>query len=263
MKEQILTHLPQEHPWRNTIQYFDVIDSTNTRAKQLALAGAPHGTVLIADRQTGGRGRMGRSFHSPQGVGVYMSVLLRPVCPAQDLMHLTCAAAVAACDAVERSTGIRPDIKWTNDLVWGKQKLAGILTELVHSPDGLCAIVGIGINCGHSQEDFPPELRTIATSLSMITERPVDRAAVCAGLISALLAMDETLLCGKDAMLRRYRERCITLGKDISLVRGEEIRHGRAVDIDVDGALLVRFPDGHTEAVASGEVSVRGMYGYV
>ena len=96
----------------------------------LASQGAPHGTVLIADRQTGGRGRMGRSFLSPPGVGIYMSILLRPECAPQELMHLTCAVAAAMCRAVECAAGLRPGIKWTNDLVWGKQKFAGILTEM-------------------------------------------------------------------------------------------------------------------------------------
>ena len=262
MKEIILSYLPKSHPWRQQIHCFDTIDSTNTRAKEMALAGAPHGTVLIADRQTGGRGRMGRCFHSPAGLGVYMSVILRPNCPMEALMHLTCAAAVAACDGVETSAGIRPGIKWTNDLVCGKHKIAGILTELVTAGSEYCAIVGIGINCCQNDSDFPPEIRDMAASLAMVTGKEVCREHVAAALISALQEMDAALLSGKDAMLKRYRESCITLGKDIQLLRSGEIRYGHALSVDENGALEVLFPDGHREFVQSGEVSIRGMYGY-
>lgn len=263
MKEQILSYLPGDHPWQNHIHWFDCIDSTNTKGKQMALAGAPHGTVLIADRQTGGRGRMGRSFQSPGGMGVYMSVLLRPQCPPQQLMHLTCATAVAACEAVEKAVGLRPGIKWTNDLVWGKRKLAGILTELVTLPGETAAIVGIGINCCQKESDFAEEIQGFAGSLAMVTGQEVDRARVAACLIEALSKMDETLLTGKAAMLRSYEENCVTVGRDISILRADEVRHGHAIGIHDDGALLVRFPDGHTEAIQSGEVSIRGMYGYI
>lgn len=263
MKEQILSHLPPDHPWRGQLQFFDVIDSTNTRAKELAAQGAPHGTVLVADRQTGGRGRMGRSFHSPGGVGVYMSVLLRLQCPPQALMHLTCAAAAAACDAVACAAGIRPGIKWTNDLVVGQRKIAGILTELVLLPNEVCAVIGIGVNCRQQEEDFPPEIRSIAGSLAMATGRDIAPAAVSAALMDAFLQMSDTLLTHRDAMLEHYRRDCVTLGRDISLVRGDEIRHGHALDVDAEGGLVVRFPDGSVETVRSGEVSIRGMYGYV
>ena len=265
MKQAIRNHLSSDHPWRDHILWFDTIDSTNTHAKTLALRGAPHGTVLIAGGQTGGRGRMGRSFHSPAGAGIYMSVLLRPGCPPAELMHLTCAAAVAACDAVEAAADIRPGIKWTNDLVYGKRKLAGILTELVLDKTGnvSCAIIGIGINCSQQLSDFPAELRDMAGSLSCITGRDISRAGVAAALMEQLERMDRQLLTGRDAMLARYRRDCVTLGQQIRLLRGEDVRYGTALDIDDRGALVVRFDDGITEAVSSGEVSIRGMYGYL
>ena len=263
MKIQILSAL-SSHPWAKQIHWFDTIDSTNTEAKRMAANGAPHGTVLIADRQTGGRGRMGRSFHSPAGTGLYLSVLLRPQCPAQKLMHLTCATAVAACDALEQAAGLRPGIKWTNDLVVAGKKLGGILTELSLDADGKAAwaVIGIGINCGQQAEDFPADIRDIATSLALCTGKSIDRAAVAAALIKSLAHMADHPE-DPGAYLSRYRENCITLGQDISLIRGQELRHGKALDIDDQGALLVQFPDGHTEAVNSGEVSVRGMYSYV
>ncbi len=265
MNDQILAALSPDYPWKAEFHYFSELDSTNDRLKIMARQGAPHGTVLIADHQTGGHGRRGRSFHSPEGVGIYLSMLLRPNCRPGELMHLTCATAVAMCDALEAATGLRPQIKWTNDLVSGKQKLGGILTELGLTPQGMVdyAIIGIGINCCQQKEDFPADIQDIAASLSMVTCKTVDRAKVAAAMMDALYHMDETLLTGKDAMLMAYRQNCITIGQDISLVRGDEIRHGHALDVDAEGALIVRFPDGHTEAVNSGEVSVRGMYGYV
>jgi len=265
MKQEILSSLAQAYPWAEHFHYFDCIDSTNDRLKLMARQGAPHGTVLIADRQTGGHGRRGRSFLSPGGVGIYLSILLRPNCGFQELMHLTCAAGVAMCDAVEASAGFRPGIKWTNDLVYGKRKLGGILTELGFTPQGTVdyAIVGIGINCCQNKEDFAPEIRHIAASLSMVTGQPVSRAKVAAAMMEALHRMSEGLLSGKQACLQRYRRDCITIGQEISLVRGDNIRYGTALDVDGEGALVVRFSDGHTEAVNSGEVSVRGMYGYI
>lgn len=265
MKNQILSALSTDYPWKDEFHYFTELDSTNDRLKIMARQGAPHGTAVIADHQTGGHGRRGRSFHSPEGVGIYLSMLLRPDCRPGELMHLTCATAVAMCDAVEAATGLRPQIKWTNDLVCGKRKLGGILTELGLTPQGMVdyAIIGIGINCCQRKEDFPADIQNIAASLSMVTEKAVDRAKVAAAMMEALSRMDASLLTGKDAMLTAYRENCITIGQDISLVRGEEVRHGHALDVDAEGALVVQFPDGHTEAVNSGEVSVRGMYGYV
>lgn len=263
MKEQILRYLPADHPWKDRISWFDTVDSTNTRAKAMALAGAPHGSVLIADRQTAGRGRLGRTFLSPGGSGIYMSVILRYACPPMELMHLTCAVGTAMCGAVERAAGIQPEIKWINDLVIGKKKLAGILVELVTVPGEVCAIVGIGINCCQKPEDLDPAIRDTACSLLSATGKMPDRAALAAAMMEALREMDENLFTAKAAMLDAYRERCVTLGKEISLVRGEEVRHGIAVGMDDDGALVVRFPDGHLETVNSGEVSVRGMYGYI
>lgn len=265
MLQDIQAFLPTNHPWKDHIIWFDTIGSTNTQAKALALQGAPHGTVLIAGHQTGGRGRLGRSFHSPAGTGIYMSVLLRPDCPPAELMHLTCAAAVTVCDAVEAAVGIRPGIKWTNDLVYGKRKLAGILTELGLDSHGNVsyAIIGIGINCSQQISDFPEDIRHIACSLAGAAGREVNRAKVAAAFIEHLERMDQNLLTSKASMLSRYRRDCITLGQRISLLRGEDVQYGTALDIDHRGALVVQFDSGVTEAVSSGEVSVRGMYGYL
>lgn len=266
MKEAILSELRESCPWQDSLLWFPSVDSTNTLAKELAARGAPHGTIIIADHQTGGRGRRGRSFHSPAGSGIYFSCILRPGCAPAELMHLTCAAAVAMCDAVEAAAGIRPGIKWTNDLVVGQRKIAGILTELGLAPGGRLdyAVIGIGINCTQAESDFPEEIRRIAGSLHSVTGREIDRSKVAAAMMDALFRMDARLLTDREQILSRYRADCITLGKAVSVVKADgSIRHGTALDIDNEGALVVRFSDNRTESVNSGEVSVRGMYGYV
>ena len=266
MKQEILSHLSAECPWRDTLHWFDTIDSTNNEAKRMAQQGAPHGTVLIAGTQTAGRGRMGRSFCSPNGMGIYLSVLLRPGCKPDQLMHLTCAAAVAMCEAVERAAGLCPGIKWTNDLVCGKKKLGGILTELSVNPvSGLTdyAIIGVGINCRQRPEDFPPELRDMATSVCLALGADISPARLAAAMIESLAAMNDRLLADKHRILDAYRDRCITLGQDVVAVRGGTRRYGTALDLDPDGGLIVRFADGSIQSVSSGEVSIRGMYGYL
>ena len=265
MKEHILQALSPDYPWKEHFHWVSETGSTNDDLKILAKQGAPHGTILIADRQSGGHGRMGRSFHSPEGVGIYLSILLRPDCAPTELMHLTCATAVAMCDAVEDAIGLRPGIKWTNDLVHGKRKLGGILTELGLTPRGMVdyVIIGIGINCCQKKEDFAADIQDIAASLSMVTGTEVDRAKVAAAMMDALHAMSCTLFSGKFVMFRQYRRDCITVGQDISILRGDSVQHAHALDVDEEGALVVRYPDGTVAAVNSGEVSVRGMYGYV
>ena len=244
-------------PWKEQLRWYDTIDSTNTEAKRLAKAGAPQGTVLIADLQTAGRGRMGRQFASAQGAGVYLSVLLRPQCPPEQLMHLTCAVGTAMCDAVEVVTGIRPGIKWINDLVLEGRKLGGILTELsVDTATGLTeyAVIGIGINC--NRKHFPAELQDIATSLC------VDRAALAGAMIDALYSMNSRLF-EKEAVMARYQKDCITLGKAVNVHRTDCILRGQAVDLDANGGLIVTLDSGNTVTVSAGEVSVRGLYGYL
>jgi BirA family biotin operon repressor/biotin-[acetyl-CoA-carboxylase] ligase len=265
MINHLLSHLPHDHPWRNSIHWFDTIDSTNLRAKSMASSGAPHGTVLIADSQTAGRGRMGRSFLSPPGSGIYMSVILRPNCPPAQLMHLTCASAVAMCDAVEHTLNFRPGVKWINDLVYGDKKLAGILTELSIDPKTTLvdyAVIGIGINCTQMLSDFPPELKDIACSAAMILGCPINRNHLAAEMIMALEKMSQELFTDQGAVMARYRQDCITIGAEVSVIRSEVPRNGIALDITDDGALLVAFDDGVSETVNSGEVSVRGLYGY-
>lgn len=262
MKHKIMA----ECPLGDTLHWFDTIDSTNTKAKQLAGQGAPQGSVVIADHQTGGRGRLGRSFSSPAGMGIYLSVILRPGCKPEKMMHLTCAAGVAVCDALEKCMGLRPGIKWTNDIVYNSKKLGGILTELsVDTKTGLVdyAIIGVGINCCQKEQDFPVEIRSMAASLSQVCGKDIDRSLVSVHLIRELLRLCDTFLSEKTQLMERYQKDCITVGKQIVVMRGDEKRYGTAICVEEDGALLVEFSDGSRESVNSGEVSVRGMYGYI
>ena len=262
MLSEIKKHL-STHPWQDKIQYFDSLASTNTYAKELANQGAPEGTIIIAEHQTGGRGRLGRSFSSPAGMGIYLSVILRPDCYPQELMHLTCATGVAVGDAVATVTGQMPGIKWTNDLVLGKRKLGGILTELsINSSSGKVewVVVGIGINCCQKSDDFPEDIRQIAVSLGI---SPTHRPQLVAALIHSLCDMRRHLLTEKQGIMEDFRHRCVTINQEISILRGDTVRHGKAVAVDDDGGLIVALSDGTRETVTSGEVSIRGMYGYL
>ena len=261
MVKQLLPRIPQTHPWREDVHYLEQTDSTNDRAKALAREGAPHGTVVIAGHQTAGKGRLGRSFHSPGSDGLYISFLLRFPCGAEELMHLTCAAAVAACEAVEKASGLRPGIKWTNDLVIGSKKLGGILTELITQPDSTCAIIGIGINC--LQRDFPPEIADMACSLATAGAEDISPASVAAALIESMEQIYRQLFTDRAGIMDRYRADCITVGKTISILQGATVTHALATGIDETGGLTVRYEDGRTDTVRYGEVSIRGMYGYV
>lgn len=244
----------------------DNIDSTNTYAKKLAMNGAPNGTVVIANHQTAGRGRMGRQFQSPGDKGIYLTVLLRPSLPPQRLMPVTAMAGVAVCDAVEKVCGVRPGLKWPNDPVIGNRKLCGVLTEMsLEGETGQVQylVLGIGINVGQQDADFTPDVAQIATSLNRCLGREVCRAELAAALIRELERLYLTLLAGDlSEYLTAYRRDCVNLGKTVQLL-GEEREVVTAVDIDEEFGLVVRTESGAEKTVRSGEVSVRGMYGYV
>lgn len=253
-----LHHLLPNHPWSDRIHYFDCIPSTNLTLQTLAQNGAPEGTVVIADTQSSGMGRLGRSFHSPAGAGIYMSVLLRPACRPEELMHLTCAVAVAVHQAIERTTGIRVQIKWVNDLLWQDRKLAGILTKLSIDPKtGLVdwAIVGIGINC--TPAAFPPELEGIVTSLSHIGNAPMNRESLAAELIRRISAMAADLFTQRKAVMAYYRQNCAFIGEKVWLIHGDARTGARVLDVDDWGGLVVQGDDDRTWTVNSGEISLR------
>ena len=252
------------HPWAERVTVLPIVDSTNTALKRMAADGAPDGTILIADEQTGGRGRLGRQFDSPPGMGLYLSVLLRPQGQAAEATHATLRAGLAVADAVEAVTGLQVGIKWPNDLVYGTQKLCGILSEMgVEAESGRMdwLIVGIGVNCNQLAGDFPPELRSMAASLRQCCGQPVLRARLAAALIRQLTALEDDLA-DPSRYLPRYAARCITLHREVQLARAGTLIHAVATGIAPDGGLEVRLDDGSAAVFGSGEVSVRGMYGY-
>lgn len=245
---------------------FECIDSTNTECKRRAMAGAPDGLVAVAEEQTGGKGRKGRAFLSPKGKGLYLSALLRPELSPAEVTDITAWVAVAVCDGIQASCGVRPRIKWTNDLVLNGKKLCGILTEIAlegesHALDYL--VPGIGINVSQTPEDFGPELAATATSLSYELGRPVRRADLAVQVIKALDRMYAGFPRNRQEYLDKYRADCLTPGNQVQLITPTSRREAYAVEIDDQFRLVVEFPDGTRQALSAGEVSVRGMYGYV
>lgn len=252
------------NPWGAETILLDSVDSTNNYAKDLARRGAPHGTVVLADCQTSGKGRLGRRFSSPSGVGIYCSVVLRFDAAPEQLLHLTPMAAEAVRRAVSASTGLEPKIKWINDLLLDRRKLCGILTELGMSGGRLdFLVVGIGINCNQQTSDFPPELQKTAVSLAQVLGQPVDRDAVAIQLLAQLHAMSQAVLSASGPWLDSYRAHCVTLGQDVQLIRDDQRRNAHVDGMNDQGTLLVTLPDGSHETVFSGEVSVRGLDGYI
>ena len=244
----------------------DTVDSTNTECKRRAMSGEDEGLVVTAEEQTGGRGRLGRSFQSPRGKGLYLSALLRPRLEPAQVADFTAWAAVAVCDAIQACCGVRPRIKWTNDIVLGGRKLVGILTELGLESESNALeylIPGIGVNVNQTPEDFAPELREVATSLAMELGRPVRRSELAAQIILALDRVYAGFPANKGEYLDKYRADCLTPGNPVQLITPVSRQEAYAVAIDDDFRLVVELPDGTRKTLSAGEVSVRGMYGYV
>ncbi len=228
------------------ITVFDAIPSTNTHLAALARAGEKEGRVILAETQTAGRGRLGRSFFSPAGSGIYMSLLLRP--RTSDAGQLTTLAAVVVSDAISRVCGIEVGIKWVNDLIFAQKKLCGILAEGVV---GEFMVIGIGINVKKSA--FPPELADIATSLEDILGVAPDRNRLVAEILCGFAAADLEGTVHMD----KYRRRSLTLGKTVTVLStGETVR---VLAIEDDGALRVEDATGQLRHISSGEVSVRNV----
>ena len=243
------------------------LDSTNNRLRELAASGAAAGTTVVADRQTDGKGRRGRAFFSPEGSGLYMSVLLRPSLCMEQAGLITSCAAVAAARAVERTTealssdtALQVGIKWVNDLFLNGKKLCGILTEAAANfENGQLdyAVLGIGINLG--KMDFPCELQSVATSVFNECGVTVPRSRMAAAILNELEPLLDSLEhtgCAA-AFLSESRERSVVLGREVTVFRGNESFDAVAMDIDDTGALVVRTPDGRELALLSGEISVR------
>ena len=207
---------------------------------------------------------MARTFLSPADRGVYLSLLLRPQLPPEALLGATGMAAVAVCDAVEKTAGVRPGIKWTNDLVLHNRKLCGILTELALEGETGRAeslVIGAGVNVSQTPEDFSPEVSAMATSLAQ-EGYPVSRPALAAAMIEAFCRLGDSLGGDIASWAAAYRRDCVTLGKDVRLLWTDGQKRARALDIDDQFGLIVRLEDGTETTVRTGEVSVRGLYGY-
>lgn len=246
-------------------EVLESVDSTNSACRRLALEGAEDGTVVMADCQTAGRGRRNRSFQSPAGRGLFLSILWRPGCTPDKLLPLTALSAVAVYRAVERVCGLNLRIKWPNDLVLHGKKLGGILTEMaLEGESGLVshAVVGIGLNVHHLPSDFEGQVRDIATSLDMELDGRVCRGKLAAALLEELDYLRGEVLFAPEKWLEPYRAACLNIGQTVQLIRGETRERVEAVAVDRQFGLVVRHENGELETVRSGEVSVRGLYGY-
>ena len=251
------------------IQVEKEVSSTNTLLKQEAVQGAPEGTVLIACRQTAGKGRLGRSFYSPEETGIYMSLLLRPDLKAQDSLLITTAAAVATAEAIEKVTGVTSEIKWVNDIYCRGRKVVGILTEggLEAGTDQLAyAVLGIGINLWEPTGGFPEEITKIAGSVLTESFQPDTiekeklRCQLAAEVLNQFMAIYPQLT--ERKFMDAYRKRSFLIGQDVTLIRADhtadmDLPTVRVVDVGDDAQLIVQLPDGTLQEISSGEVSVR------
>ncbi len=236
------------HPETDAVKIwtFDTLTSTNDEAKRRAAAGAPSGTVILAEEQTGGRGRLGRRFYSPKGTGIYLSMILRLHLPPEESVRVTTAASVAVSAAIEEAVNISPQIKWVNDLYFGGKKICGILAEMV----GDAVILGVGINCSTV---FSGELSQIAGSLFSQDEEEL-RLKLIAEILFRLGTMEETLL--SPMWMEEYRKRSMVLGREVTLLQEPQSRYF-AEDIGEKGELILQDGAGNRRVLASGEISIR------
>ena len=241
------------------------IDSTNNEAKRRAEKGAVHGSLFVAEEQDAGKGRRGRSWESPVGSAIAMSLLLKPWFSPGSASMLTLVAAMAVADGIRAVTGLETGIKWPNDIVINGKKVCGILTEMSAEMDCInYVVIGIGINVNVTE--FPEEIRDRATSILLETGEQVCRAEIIAQILSAFERYYELFLETEDLTLLKqvYEERLVNLGKPVCVLDPKGEWKGEARGIDEKGRLLVKAEtDGEVRAVESGEVSVRGVYGYV
>jgi BirA family transcriptional regulator, biotin operon repressor / biotin---[acetyl-CoA-carboxylase] ligase len=243
-------------------ELWESINSTNTRATQLAANGGAHGTLILARQQSAGRGRLGRQWVSPADSGIYASFLLRPDPESvPNLSTITLGVGVAVARAIRNSVGIDVGLKWVNDLVVDGRKLGGILCEMSARPSGNALIIGIGINVRFSENELPDDLKDKMTWLERVTKQPVDPNFVIAEVANQLEEIYELLLSGKSSLvLSEWRTRSITLGRRIVATSGEKTIEGVAVDIATSGALIVELDGGRTELHA-GEITIRNADG--
>ncbi len=239
--------------------YLDSIDSTNNFAKKIATEGAIDGTVIVAEQQTGGKGRLDRKFFSPPGKSIFTSVILRPNCTPKDAPKFTLTAAVAVALAMQKFN-LKAEIKWPNDIMHGDKKIVGILTEMNAAIEKInFIVVGIGINVNISRKDFPADIQNIASSLSELAGKNLVRK----DFFRTLLEEFDKLYClihadGFEKIFELWRQFNITLGHEVKVISAESGKSfiGKAVDIDSDGALIVETQNGR-QTVYAGDVSIR------
>ena len=245
---------------RAVSHYEHTLTSTNLVLKDMAKQGAPHGSLCLCECQTAGRGRMDRQWSSPEGQGVWLSVLLRPNIPAEHAPLITFCCALAMTKAVRQVTGLEAQIKWPNDLVLKGRKLCGILLEMGFDAQGYYVVAGTGLNV--RRDAYPPELADRAISIEEWADVP-DRGTVIAAYLAALedavSAIEQQSFAG---IAEDFRQECITLGSQVQVLGTDSSFTGVAEDIDETGALLVHV-DGELRRVLAGDVSVRGVMGYV
>ena len=232
------------------------IDSTNRRARSYHEDGAGRPAVFIADGQMAGRGRRGRSFSSPHGSGVYMSLLIYPEGELRDFTAVTTYTAVAVCRAIERVAGLHADVKWVNDIFYKGKKIGGILTEGALSSDMRTAehvIVGIGLNVLKSE--LPPEVARIATSIEEMTGRRVDRNLLIAEIVAEFFSGLEKI--SSEEILEEYKRRSFLVGREVTVLKLNSSYPARVIGIGKDMSLTLRLVDGSIENLITGEVSIR------
>ena len=239
---------------RQQIVHLVTVDSTNSRARELAAQGAPEGTLVLAEQQTAGRGRRGRSWHSEAGAGIYLSMIVRPSLAAGEVARLTITTAVAACEALRDLSGADVRIKWPNDLLVGPRKLGGILTELSLDQESVdYAVIGLGVNVGAAW--FPAELETIATSLRLECGVGFRRAAVVRQILASFERRYIELLSGGfERILADFKRLSNVIGREVEVMLTGETLRGRASDIDADGFLLIELAGGGLKRVLAGDI---------
>lgn len=268
--ESIRQELKTAWAGRGQIAYAQEMPSTNAVLKQLAREGAPHGSLAVCHHQTAGKGRIGRSWETPPGEALTQSLLLRPRLKPEEAQLCTFAAALAVVRAVKRCCpGLEPGVKWPNDVVIGSGKCAGILSEM-GMEDGRVAYVVTGVGLNVNQLVFPEELRDKAVSLLGEMRRrnaaqpPLSRLALLGTYLEEMEALMDALQCrGFDGIREEYEAVSVTLGKGVQVIAPAETYTGVAEAVDETGALLVRLGDGSLRTVLCGDVSVRGLMGYV
>ena len=245
------------------IFYYDVIDSTNIKAKQLAEEGHPAGTLVVAEKQETGRGRRGRSWDAPAGSGIYMTLVLKPEINPNNASMLTLVAALAVAGGITKCTGTQAGIKWPNDIVMEGKKVCGILTEMSAQFDYVNHIVvGIGINVHN--EHFPKEIEEMATSIYLQTGEHINRAALIEEILEQFEHYYAIYLKTEDlsGLVKEYNAALVNMNKNVRVLDPKEPFEGKAMGINERGELIVDTWESR-KLVSSGEVSVRGIYGYV